>query len=350
MSSVKIFTIKGIDVKAHYSLILVILLFSYVFYVTQPPYGFRGVAYALFLSILASLFLFVSVFLHELGHSLVSLRKGIKVREIILFIFGGIAVLESQPKGRDELVVSFVGPLVSLSIALVFYLISLSGIPLLKEFSDVLFRINLAIALFNLLPAFPLDGGRILRGYLTEKIGFRKATIVCGELGKSLAIFLAIIGLFYNIWLTFIAVFIYLGASEEEKLSKIESILEKLKVRDIMTKDVKTVSPEMTVEEFLEFVFENRHLGYPVTEDGRVIGIVTLHDAVGKNKNAKIKDIMERNVVTLSPEDSAFKAFKIVNEMGLGRIPVVENGKLVGIVSKTDLVRVMQVMEVLEVE
>ncbi len=350
MSSIKIFSVKGIDVKVHYSLILVIILFSYVFYVTPPPYGFRNVAYAFPLSVLASVSLLISVFLHELGHSLLSLRRGIKVKEIILFIFGGIAVLETQPKGRDELKISLVGPLVSLMIAFAFYLISLSGIPLLKEFSDVFFRINLAIALFNLLPAFPLDGGRILRGYLTEKIGFRKATIICGELGKSLAIFLAIIGLFYNIWLTFIAIFIYLGASEEEKLSKIESILEKLRVRDIMTKEVKTVSPEMTVEEFLEIVFENKHLGYPVTNNGRVIGMITLHDVVGKDKNMKIKDIMETNVISLSPDDSAFKAFRIVNEMGLGRIPVIENGKLVGIVSKTDLVRVMQIMEVLDVE
>uniref|UniRef100_A0A7C4S6I9 Zinc metalloprotease n=1 Tax=Geoglobus ahangari TaxID=113653 RepID=A0A7C4S6I9_9EURY len=350
MSSVKIFSVKGIDVKVHYSLILVIFLFSYVFYVMPPPYGFRDVSYSLPLSILASVSLLISVLLHELGHSLLSLRKGIRVREIILFIFGGIAVLETQPKGKDELVVSLVGPLVSLVIAFAFYLISLSGIPLLKEFSDVFFRVNLVIALFNLLPAFPLDGGRILRGYLTEKIGFRKATIICGELGKSLAIFLAIIGLFYNIWLTLIAIFIYLGASEEEKLSKIESIFEKLRVRDIMTRYVKTVSPEMTVEEFIEFVFENKHLGYPVTDNGKVIGMITLHDVVGKDKHMKIKDIMKTNVVSLSPDDSAFKAFKIVNETGLGRIPVIENGKLVGIVSKTDLVRVMQIMEVLNVE
>ncbi len=350
MASIKIFSIKGIDVKLHYSLILVIILFTYVFYVTPQPYGFKNVEFSIFLSIFASISLFIAVFLHELGHSLLSMRYGVEVREIILFIFGGISVLETQPEGREELKVALIGPIISLIIAFSFYPLSIVSIPFLREFSNVFFRINLAIGLFNLFPAFPLDGGRVLRGYLTEKFGFRKATKISSEIGKTLAIFLAIFGLFYSIWLTFIAIFIYLGASEEEKISRAESIFEKLLVKDIMSKEVKTVNPEMTVEEFLRFAFENKHLGYPVVDEkGELVGIITLHDVVSKDKSMKIGDLMEREVITLSPEDSAVKAFKIVNEKGLGRIPVVKDGKLVGIISKTDLVRIMQIKEIQEV-
>ncbi len=351
MASIKIFSVKGIDVRIHFTLILVIILFAYVFYVTPQPYGFKDVKYSLALSILASISLFVAVFLHELGHSLLSMRYGVKVKEIILFIFGGLSVLESQPKGKEELRVALIGPVISLIIAFAFYIISLTSIPIVKEFSDVFFRINLAIGLFNLFPAFPLDGGRVFRGYLTEKVGFRKATKICGETGKFLAIMLAVFGLFYSIWLTFIAIFIYLGAAEEEKVSRAESVFERLSVGDIMSRDVKTVRPDMSVEEFLRFAFKNKHLGYPVVdEENKLVGIITLHDVVGKDMSMKIGDLMSKNVVTLSPEDSAVKAFKIVNEMGLGRIPVVKDGKLVGIVSKTDLVRIMQIQEVLGLE
>ncbi|NOY11070.1 MAG: CBS domain-containing protein [Archaeoglobi archaeon] len=132
-------------------------------------------------------------------------------------------------------------------------------------------------------------------------------------------------------------------------MSRIEAILGRLRVRDIMTPDVKVVTPDMTVEEFVQFVFRNKHLGYPVVEDGRLVGIITLHDVTGRRSDERIGDLMSRDVIVLSPDDPATEAFRIMNETGVGRIPVVEDGRVVGIVSKTDLVRLMQIQEVLRV-
>jgi len=349
MSSIKLFTVSGMDVKVHYSLFIVIAFLTWIFNVQSYPYGFKGMEFGFFLSFVTSLSLFIAVFLHELGHSFLSIRMGYPVREIVLFIFGGVSVLERHPRGIDEVKVSVAGPSVSFLIALIFYIVSQSHIFLLREFSEVFYRINLIIGIFNLLPAFPLDGGRILRGFMAEKVGFTKATSISAEIGKGMAVFMAIFGLIYNLWLTFIAIFIYLGASEEEKLSRMESLLERLKVGEIMTENVKTVSKDMRVEEFISFVFKNKHLGYPVVEDDRLVGIVTLHDVVGKGKETRIEDIMKRDVVVLSPDDPSIKAFRIMNETGLGRIPVVKEGRVLGIISKTDLLRLMEIEEVLKV-
>ncbi len=350
MSAIKLFRVAGIDVRAHYSLIIILVFLTWVFSVQNYPYGFKGHENALILSALASLSLFISVFLHELGHSMVSRRMGYDVREIILFIFGGIAVLEKQPRGFKEVIVSISGPAVSIALAVVFYILSLTGVPNLSEFSGVFYRINLFIAAFNLLPAFPLDGGRVLRGLLSERLGFERATHAAAEIGKAMAVFMAVFGIVYNLWLTLIAIFIYLGASEEEKMSRIEAILGRLKVGDIMTADVKVVSPEMTIGEFIDFVFKNKHLGYPVVENGELVGIVTLHDVTGKDQDLRIGEVMSREVLTLSPDEPATEAFRIMNETGVGRIPVVEGRRMVGIVSKTDLVRLMQIREVLRIE
>lgn len=350
MSAIKLFRVAGIDIKVHYSLLIILLFLTWVFSVQSYPYGFKGHDNALFLSALASISLFISVFLHELGHSIVSRKMGYNVREIILFIFGGIAVLEKQPKGLKEVIVSISGPAVSVAIALIFYMLSTAGIPNLSEFSGVFYRINLLIAAFNLIPAFPLDGGRVLRGLLSERLGYERATVVAAEIGKAMAVLMAVFGIIYNLWLTLIAILIYLGASEEEKMSRIEAVLGRLRVRDIMTAEVKVVTPEMTIGEFIEFVYRNKHLGYPVVENGKLVGIVTLHDATGKDRNLKIGNVMNRDVVTLSPDDPATKAFRIMNETGIGRIPVVEDGRVVGIVSKTDLIRLMQIREVLRIE
>ncbi len=349
MPSFRLFRVIGIDVKVHYSLFIVLLILVWIFYIQELPYGFRGTEYALSLSIVASVSLFISVFLHELGHSIVSKKLGYNVKEIILFIFGGVAVLEEQPRGMKELFVSITGPLVSFAIAAIFYFLSFSDNSVLSNFSAVFFRINLIIALFNLIPAFPLDGGRVLRGLLSRYFPPDRATSIASETGKALAIFMGIFGLFYNLWLTIIAIFIYLGAGEEEKMSKLETLLDKLKAGDIMTSDVKAVHPGITVGELMELAFKSKHLGYPVVENGELVGMITIHDVAGKPENVAIRDLMSRNLVTVTPDIPAMDVFRLMNETGIGRIPVVEGKNLVGIITKTDLIRLMQIQEVLRV-
>ncbi|MBE8539136.1 M50 family metallopeptidase [Geoglobus acetivorans] len=350
MASIRLFRVSGIDVKVHYSLFIVIAFLAYIFYIQEYPYGFRGSEYSAVMAIVAAVSLFLAVFLHELGHAVVSKRFGHNVREIILFIFGGLALIEKPARGMREAIISLSGPAVSVFIAVVFYILSGSSLKPLSEFSAVFYRINLIIAIFNLIPAFPLDGGRVLRGLLSEKIGYRKATYFSAEAGKAIAIFMGIAGLVYNLWLTFIAIFIYLGAAEELKYSRMEALLSRFRVRDIMTTELKTVPPDMTVREFIEFAFKHKHLGYPVMESGRLVGIITLHDVTGRNPEDRISQYMNRELITLSPDEPAMKAFEVMNSTGVGRIPIVENGELVGIITKTDLIRLMQIQEVLRLE
>ncbi len=344
MASIKLFRIFDIDVKVHYSLFIIIAIFSYAFYVS--PFAFselKNPERSIF-SILAAVGIFFSVLVHELSHSITAKRYGGNVREIILFIFGGMAVMDKMPK--KEGVVSFAGPLASILLGAVFFAFYVSVPYPLSKFFLLMSEINFILAIFNLIPAFPLDGGRILRSILAKKYGFYQATRIAAELGKFLAIFMAIYGLFFNLWLLLIAIFIYMGANEEEKLVTIESLLSRFKVGDLMTREVVAVTPDMTVGDVLRLMFERKHLGYPVVKNGEVIGIVTLHDIVGKDENTKIEEVMTRNVITVTPDTPMIDALRILASSGVGRLVVVDNGKLVGILTRTDIVKAVEILEV----
>jgi CBS domain-containing protein len=152
-----------------------------------------------------------------------------------------------------------------------------------------------------------------------------------------------------NIWLLLIALFIYLGASEEEKIVTAEDLFSRFSIGDIMTRTVISVSPETKVGEVIDLMFRYKHLGYPVVKDGELVGIVTLKDIMHADPNAKVEDVMTKEVITLKPEDPAFEAFRIMSERDIGRIPVVENGKIAGIVSRSDLMKIRELLEFLEV-
>jgi len=344
-SSFSIGRIAGITVRVHITLFIILAILSYFLYINPFPYGFLEVRPELLriaLSIIASISLFVAVLVHELSHSILSVRSGANVREIVLFIFGGISMLEEMPKEPNkEIAIAAVGPLASFALAAMSY--GLSYIGIIPVFFTVFGNFNLILALFNLLPAFPLDGGRILRGLLAKRVNFIKATQIAAETGKALAIAMGVIGLFANPWLILIALFIYMGANEEEKAVLIENVLKKIKIAEIMTPNPVYVTPETRTGEVLEMMLKYKHLGYPVVENGKLVGIVTLND-VAKAKDALVRDVMTREVITINPEESAFKAFRLMNERNVGRLPVVENGKLVGIVSRTDLVRTLEVL------
>lgn len=176
-------------------------------------------------------------------------------------------------------------------------------------------------------------------------MSFVRATHTAAEIGKMFAIFMGIMGLFTNPWLILIAFFIYMGANEEEKMTLVENVLKRIKIKEIMTPNPVVVTPDTTVGEVIELMFRYKHLGYPVVENGMLIGIVTLDDVAKASRDALVSEVMSRDIVTVSPDDSAFDAFKIMNEYRIGRIPVVENGIVVGIISRTDLMRVLEISE-----
>ncbi len=350
-SSFKIFTIAGIEIRIHFTLFIILIILSYLLYFNPFPFGFAELEFSepvkIGLSIASAVGLFVAVLVHELSHSLVSKKNGVEVKGILLFIFGGVSLLEKFPKEPEkEISIAFVGPLTSFGIAAVSYLIFLTSVPILAEFFMVFFYFNAVLGAFNLIPAFPLDGGRILRGFMARRTNFIQATQVAAGVGKSLAIFMGILGIVTNPWLILIALFIYLGANEEEKTATVENVLSDSRLRDVMSSPAVTVNPDSAAEDVINLMFRYRHLGYPVIEDSKLVGIITLQDVASAPRDSSVKELMKTDVTTITSDRTSLEAFRIMNENNIGRLPVVSTaGELEGIVSRTDLMRILEVVE-----
>lgn len=358
-SSLGIGSVMGIPIKLHITFLLILPMFAYLFSINPQPYGFAGIEPPLFrysISVLATILFFASVLLHELAHSYLAKRYGVNIDSITLFLFGGVSAMEEMPrKPAQEAKMAFAGPFTSLiigSICLLLYRFLLSfNLTTISQTSAnllwVLGSMNLILGIFNLLPAFPMDGGRVLRAFYATRMSYIKATQSAASVGKFFAILMAIFGiLFGSLWFPLIALFIYVGASEEERSTQAEVALENILVRDIMTKDVVSVSPSMSVEDLVQFIFQKKHIGYPVMEGDRLKGVVTLTD-IERVPNidraaAKVSDIMTRSIISVPPTARASDALKLISSKNIGRVMVLENGSLVGILSRTDLVRILR--------
>lgn len=343
--SFKIFTLFGIPIELHISF-LVLMLFIYLV-------AFLGLTPLVnpLTAVLITL-IFVSVVIHELCHSYLAKRYGIKIERIVLLPIGGVSEMEIPKNPAQELRISLVGPLSNLVIAGVGYMILISvGNIFSNDISGLIYYfiiVNLLLGLFNLLPAFPMDGGRILRAFLAERMSFINATKLAASIGKQFAIIMAIIGFFFNFLLILVAVFVYLGADAENKSVLISTLLENEKVKDVMTADVHTVSPEDTVQETLKVMFREKHMGYPVMEDGELVGIVTFHDLSKIKENDRqipIGNIMSKDLILSDPNEDLVNTIDKLNRNRIGRVPVVEKGELIGIVSKTDITNTLQKKE-----
>ncbi|MCO5381865.1 MAG: CBS domain-containing protein [Methanosarcina barkeri] len=358
-SSLKIGNVMGIPIKLHITFLLILPIFAYVFAINPQPFGFEGVEppitrYAL--SVLTAILLFASILLHELAHSYMARRYGVNIESITLFLFGGVSAMEEMPrKPGQEAKMAFAGPFTSLvigSICLLIYGNLISPNPTLSQ-SPVYFvlwilgAMNLILGIFNLLPAFPMDGGRVLRSFYARKMSYVKATQSAATVGKFFAILMAIFGILIgNLWFPLIALFIYVGASEEERSTQAEITLENIMVRDIMTKNVVSVNPSMSIEELVQFMFEKKHMGYPVIEGDSLRGIVTFTDIQRvpylERPVALVSDIMTKDIISVPSDAQASDVLKLVSSKNIGRVIVVDNGKVVGILSRTDLVRILK--------
>ncbi len=351
-TSVPAFRIGGIEVRLHFSLIVILAILIYVFYVSPQPLGFADFPelIRIALSIVAAILVLAAILFHELAHSAVARFYGVRVKGIMLFVFGGVAMMEEMPKNpKQEFAISVAGPAMSFLLAFASGILSGVSIRPLAAIFTTFAYLNLILAVFNLLPAFPMDGGRILRSVLATRLGYVRATRFAAETGRFLAVLMAVIGIFYNPWLILIALFVYIGASEEERLVIVENVLGRIRVGDIMTRDVVAVSPETRISELIEMMLRYKHLGYPVVENGELVGIVTLKDVMQANPEQSVGEVMKRDVVTISPDTSAFEALKLMSKLNIGRLVVTENGRVVGIVTRSDLMKVTEILEALEV-
>ncbi len=362
-TSVKIGKLFGIPVKLHITLIIVVaiiawsigsnmLLIANSLGIPDPEVHTGLMSYLI--GLILAVGLFVSVFIHELAHSLVSIGNGVKVNEISLWLFGGISSMDEIPKDPNlEIKISVVGPLSSLAIGVITFAGGLlSPNSVLAFMLLYIGSINFLLAGFNLIPAFPMDGGRILRALMAKKLPYAKATRTAADVGKVFAVIFGIIGLFYNIFLILIAFFIYMAASQESQSVMVREVLGKVMVREIMSKDVKTVSTDMAVEEFLKEVMTYQHTGFPVVRDGNVVGIVTLGDTKkideDKMSSTRVSDIMETNVIFASPNDDVGEIWKTMLKKQFGRFPVTKDGQLVGIITRSDVLHSFNILSELE--
>jgi CBS domain-containing protein len=206
---------------------------------------------------------------------------------------------------------------------------------------------NIILMVFNLIPAFPMDGGRLLRAWFATRMPYIRATRNAAGIGKMFAILMFVLGLFSsNFMLLFVAFFVYVGASEEEKATEIIVSLEGIKVRDIMSAQVRTIAPDMTLRELKELMFREKHRGYPVMSGDEMLGIVTLTDLQSipdeQLDHTVVEKVMARKLYVIAPVEEASTAMKMMNEKQIHRLPVMDTGRLVGIVSREDLVRALE--------
>ncbi|MFQ5908080.1 MAG: CBS domain-containing protein [Thermoplasmata archaeon] len=373
--SFRVVTLLGIPIYIHLTFLIILPLFAWVFAFQNirilgfdtgfgavdlsflGPLAADGVRWIL--GSLAAIFFFASVLFHELVHSYVALRYGAKIHSITLIIFGGIAQIEEMPKQPSaERNMALAGPGSNLLIAAGGYAVLLilgpfrtlsTALEVVAVFVSVLVFYNLLLGLFNLIPAFPMDGGRVLRAFLARNRSLLSATETAATVGKTFAVLFAVVGIvFFQVILLLVAVFIYLGAGAEERLTKVTVILEGVHVDDIMTREVDTVTSDSTVAELMERIALERHMGYPVV-NGELLGLVTFRDAVavpqGRRDRVRVGDISRKEVVTITPREPALHAMKRMAERKIGRLLVTDGGRLVGILTQTDLVKAVSIYQ-----
>jgi Zn-dependent protease/predicted transcriptional regulator len=303
------------------------------------------------LGLTAAVGLFLSVLVHELGHSFVGQRYGAKIKEITLWLLGGVAQFEEMPKRRGaEAVIAIAGPITSLVLVGLAWL-ALNTVQLGAAAAFVLIYLmfaNTALAVFNLLPALPLDGGRVLRSLLALRLGELRATEISATISRSLAVLLGIVGLLgFNFFLVLIAFFIYTAVGAEAQHTVASEMLRGVGVEQLMTRNPTAVTPHVMVKELVGLMLQERHLGYPVIDlYGQVVGLVDLSDAqrAEVTETTTVGEIMQRAVPTVLWHATALEAFKKMAERNFGRLIVVDHeGRLMGVLSKTDMIRAIQV-------
>jgi Zn-dependent protease/CBS domain-containing protein len=346
--SFRIATVRGIPILVNITLILIIPIFAFIFAVNPPPFGFGNVANSYVYGTIAGIMIFVFVLLHELGHSLLALRYGIEVKSITLYLIGGVSAIEIPKEPKLEFRTALIGPLVSLGLGAVFFAVSLGVTATVPNLFLMNFAyINLVLGGFNILPAFPMDGGRVLRAWLAVRRPYLQATHTAVQIGKAFAIAMAIIGLL-SPFLIIIAFFIYIAASDEERQTTITQTLAGIKVRDIMTADVVTVPPSMTINQLIEVMFQSKHASYPVVDNGTLVGLITFDNVhqvpVHRRDDIMVGNIMTRNFTPVGPYDEASDVFVKLAQRRLASIPVVQQGIIVGIITQKDVTSAMTLL------
>jgi Zn-dependent protease len=363
-TSIELGRVFGIRIGINWSWLVVFALISWTLAVGVFPETNPGLSDGTYLAmaIVAAVLFFVSLLLHELGHAFQARREGMEIEGITLWLFGGVAKFKGMfPNAGAEFRIAIAGPLVSLALGLLFSVGAwvLSTDDALDGVAAWLGYINLMLLVFNMLPALPLDGGRVLRSALWQARGdFRKATQAAARVARGFAYFFIAAGVFLFIfqgafggaWLAFIGWFLLQAATAEDRYAMVSETLAGVHVSDLMIRNPVTVPAAMTVGRFMdEVAWSRRYTSYPVIEDGRVVGLLTFRCVAEISRSEwdarLVRDCMipRDRVPVLEEDDTAVDALAELSGSDINRGIVLADEQLAGFVSITDLARALEV-------
>ncbi len=351
--SLKILSVRGIDIRVHFTFPLILIWAAVQFGLLSG-----GGLIPAFFGVIAVTLLFVIVTLHELGHSFAALHYGIPVERIVLLPIGGVAQLKEMPeKPSQEFVIAAAGPAVNFGLAIILGLIaSIFGINLaspgailaglesitFESLFGYMFFYNLLLAVFNLLPAFPMDGGRILRALMAMRLDYTRATSIAARIGRALAVLMGIYGLFNGAFFTvLIAIFIYSGAGQEEAVVRGRSYLRGIKVWQAYSRQVYTLTPYHTLQDAINLSLSGFQKTFPVLDNGRLVGLLTypqLVTAVNEmHPRTLLSGVMMTSFPTVGPNDDLVDVHRLMTQNNIEVVPVVDGGNFLGLISRYNL-------------
>jgi Zn-dependent protease/predicted transcriptional regulator len=339
--SLKLGRLWGIDVYLHFTFIL------FLAWLGSSAWAGDGMA-AAFSMVTLIVALFACVLLHEYGHALTARKFGIGTHDITLLPIGGVARLERMPSDpKQELLVAIAGPAVNVAIAVVIGLILLiKGRPMPSDLLDFsqgdllhqLLRMNLAMIGFNLLPAFPMDGGRVLRAALAMKLPYAKATRVAATIGQGMAFLFAAYALMTRQYsLLVIAIFVWYGASNEAADAEEDALMAGLKVRDAMLTDYRRLALDDSAQTVVQLILQGWQADFPVVQGGALMGVVTRQDVVAALESGEfsrpVSSFMRQTTVHCGPEDALDHSLERLRGSSLPILPVLLEGRLAGLLT-----------------
>jgi Zn-dependent protease/predicted transcriptional regulator len=349
--SIKLGKLLGIDVYLHFTFLLLLAFLGFTYWrATQNVAAtLQGVAFIVAL--------FGCVLLHELGHALMARRYGIRTRDITLLPIGGIARLERMPEQpMQEFWVAVAGPAVNVVIASMLFvgLAVTGGFTPVEEISVTsgsfwqrLMMLNVFLVAFNLLPAFPMDGGRVLRALLSTRLGRRRATAIAANVGQGMAILFVIVGFLYNPFLIFIGIFVYLGAQAEAGSVEMQSALEGLRVRDAMMTRFRTLGAQDPLAKAVQELLAGSQQDFPVLENNQPVGILRRNDLVKAlsegRREAVVTEAMCHDCETVDEAAPLKSAVEAMHARQCATMPVVAGGRMVGLLTLENISEMVMV-------
>lgn len=362
----KLFRVLGIPIYVNYTWFIVFSLVVYTLAVSYFPY--LGPYYEPWIrwmmAFIAAIILFSSILLHELSHSYVAQKQGIRIKSITLFVFGGIAQMVGESRTPSgEIKIAAAGPALSLFISGIFWTIvfvfkrDMATSPVLA-ISYFLAYTNMMLAVFNLIPGFPLDGGRMLRAFIWKRTNnLNRATLITSRIGKGFAILLIVGGLWdllngvfiSGLWLIFVGMFLQQAADEGYRQTLLHRTLSSVRIRNIMVSPAISVNDNMTIDHIVNnFFFRYRFNSFPVVSGEELAGIISIHDikVVEKEKwpYTIVRDVMFKDIAafTISPESGALEALDKMIDTHRGRLVVLEDRRIAGMISQRDIMHMLK--------